>query len=429
MTFRFPLFASVCALSVLGFGCVRVAPRIVRAPQPVAETPRVAEAPALTTAVAYVRLNGGSAMLFRGEEKKDAVENAEVATGDRIKVTNGAIFIVYPDAGMTRLEHGSDVTILSDTAARGILAELRLASGRVWTRFERVFGKDEQFSVAANGVVATVRGTAFGVSILGDEVDVQVAEHDVAVTPEIADVKEKPAVMMAKAGEGVKVHANATLKRALTDVERNSVGYRFALRKLTTEQLRRPQTPQKLFERAPVLTPKLERRQFFLRQTMLQRLETSGFVAPTRPVERREVAPGATPSQSFQGPSREGSTSTPIKREVQAGFVHAVRVIQFSQRPGFDGGLEIVLQDNSRMAIQARNALMEFRIGTLDVSLGGPLSDNNWSDGMSGKRVSFYLTQNQRAQLRGGEDVWVWYNSFESERYYFGKLDLSKLEG
>lgn len=299
------LSASLLAAALIGAGCVRVAPRIVKAPE--------AASPAARTenAFAYLKLNGGAATVQRGSQTATARDNAELNTGDRVKVTSGAVAIMYPNTGETRLDAGADVTIVADPVSKGLIAELRLTAGRAWTRIERLLGADEQFSVAANGVVATVRGTAFGVAVSGDGADVQVADHTVEVVKEIADAAPKSVAVAA--GEGVTVNAtqltqlDATkllaLKRKLTNAEENVAGFRFALTPLSAENLARPANAVQLFQTQSSLTPALEQRLGALRLMVTIRNQQSGFAAPTRAITNPEAAP-TNAAPSVNGPTQ-----------------------------------------------------------------------------------------------------------------------------
>lgn len=292
--------------ALIGAGCVRVGPRIVKAPEP---SP-AAQAPG-AQAFAYLKLNGGSATVQRGDQKAAGKDNAELSSGDRVKVSSGAVSIMYPNSGETRLDAGADVTIVSDPVSRGLIAELRLTAGRAWTRIERLLGADEQFTVAANGVVATVRGTAFGVAVKGDGADVQVADHTVDVVKEIADAAPKSVTVAA--GEGVTLSSEQitrldadkllALKRKLTDAEMNAVGFRFALTPLSAERLARPANAVQLFQAQPSLTPALEQRLGALRLMVTMRVQQSGFVAPTRAITNPETAP-TNVAPSVNGPTQ-----------------------------------------------------------------------------------------------------------------------------
>ncbi|GEM_PF-1447612 len=390
MKTSFLLITSVAALAMVGAGCVRRAPTVTtNAPSPTVQTESIV--------TAFVKLNDGRANVTRDGQTVAAQDDAGLFAGDRVKVTNGTVSLIYPDAGETQLENGSDVTILSeDQPSKRLFAELQLTAGRAWTRFERLLGKDEQFSVIANGVVATVRGTAFGVAILGEDVDVQVAENTVEVSQEVANVSQAAETITVAAQEGVSVRGKKFVKRSLSDVERASEGFRFASRTIAPERLRRPVEPRQLFLTNPSVP--------------------SNFVAPARNVQPSGVIP------SNVAPSVQGPTPSTRTQNESSGFVKLLKTIRSGDRE-FDGGLVIELQHKD--GFQARNAMEVLRIGTLDV-----VSPCNFSEtGETGPTLLCrLLTPAERAQLRSGDRIWVWYNSFDLEHYDFGRLDLGMLD-
>ena len=312
MNTHFRFLLPLVAVSLFGFGCIQVAPRITQAPEAPATAPASSAA-----AFAYVHLNGdGKANITRGTDTKSAVENAEVDGGDRVRVTNGTVSLVYTGAGETRLSNGTDMTIVADPKSSGLFAELRLASGEAWTRFERLLGTNEHFSVAANGVVATVRGTAFGVKVVGDGADVQVADHQV----DVQSVDGK--AMMTKivhvvAGQGIRVSAQQFLtmemtgldamKRTLSSVERNAAGFMFGSQPINAARLSAPSAPVQLFTTQASISPNDEQRMNELQDANTQvqiQTQTQFFVSPSRGVNTNEQAPnGGTPS--VKGPAAQ----------------------------------------------------------------------------------------------------------------------------
>ncbi len=284
-------------VALLGNGCTRSRSAVTPSSSPTPQTETQ------TNAMAFLRLDGGAATVMRGNVSAAAQDNAELRHGDRVKVTSGPVSIIYPDAGESRLETGADVTIVTDeNTSSGLFAELRLTTGRVWTRFERLLGSDEHFSVASNGVVATVRGTAFGVTAEGTDVDVQAADHAVEVAPEVTDATQAAAVTNVAAGEGVKIQAKLLTKRKLSALEQTSEGFKFGLRHLAPERLKLPTQLLKLFQTAPAASPALEQRRVFLRQMMLQQAQPSTFAAPTRTLLPNETAP-TNVAPSVKGPT------------------------------------------------------------------------------------------------------------------------------
>lgn len=248
---------------------------------------------ATSTAIAYLSLNGGVATVQRNGEVVVAADGDALSNGDRVSVTAGTVSLIYPNAGETRLKAGADATIVSDSTSTSVFAELRLAAGSAWTRFERLLGTDEHFSVAANGVVATVRGTAFGVTVDGDQADVQVADHFVDVSQEGT---ESQGVRL-QVGEGMRLRASDFVKadlpilrtriRMLTAAEKADAGFTFALQRLAPERLRVPAQVIHPFRTAPVIRPDLQNRLQLLRSAAIR----AGFAAPNRGLLNSEINP------------------------------------------------------------------------------------------------------------------------------------------
>lgn len=316
MTFR-RLAIPLLILPLLGGGCFRIGPRIAKSPQP---SPIATQTTSTTTnsdtpVLAYVALNGGSATVTRGSSSLPVEDGLELLQGDALEVTAGTVSLVYPDSGVSELQTGTKIEIIPDDGEgeTGVFTQIRLIAGDVWTRFERVFGPTERFSVAGNGVVATVRGTAFGMSVVGTDVDVQVADHEVLVTAEeeesAATSTQSANIIALSAGQGLRATAKVltqldatrvkALVRKLTITERGTKGFQFGSKRLLQERMKRPLRPVRLPIR-PVVKPELEARiQILRRRAMLQKLYPQ-FAAPLRaPIDF--IVPTTTPSVS--GPS------------------------------------------------------------------------------------------------------------------------------
>lgn len=308
----------VALLPLVGGGCFRIGPRIVKAPQParVAESPQAALTEESKT-LAYLGLNGGAASVTRGDKTVGGEDGLELVEGDEILVTSGSVNLVYPDTGMSELENGTRVVLLLDDGkdGGGVFAQVRLEAGKIWTRFEKLFGPDDHFSVAANGVVATVRGTAFGVSAVNGDVDVQVADSEVEVTTEQAEAASTttapsvPVIALA-AGQGIRISARAlarvdatnirTLVRKLSESERAAAGFRFGLRRIAAERLKKPVRPIRLPIRSAIPTRYEERARILRARAMLERIFPR-FSAPLRVPLDIELTPTTTPS--VKGPT------------------------------------------------------------------------------------------------------------------------------
>jgi len=285
------LALSVAAL--FGFGCVRPGPRIVVAPR--STNPPVVKTDTVPDALAYARLEAASATLIRDELITTLEDGQALGAGDEIKVNVGAVELIYPDAGVSRIEAGTNIVLLpqtDETREGEISAEIQLIAGNVWTRFERLLGSSETFSVSANGVVATVRGTAFGVSLDADGVEVQVAESQVEVITE-REQRGKPTALSAVrvvAGQGLKIQtaqmAGLTppmirrLVRNLSDQEKRAAGFLFGSKRLNPERIQRPPRPIPLTK--PTTVPERFRDRFeFLRDRETLRLNILRFGVPT----------------------------------------------------------------------------------------------------------------------------------------------------
>lgn len=312
MSYHTRFFAPFLALSVLGAGCnAQVAPRITQAPQ----TTNVAQGSSNGVAVAYVHLNGGAATVYRGTSSATAVDNAELDSGDRIVVSSGNPTLVYPQTGESQLSTGSDVTLIAKPNQAGLFAEAEISAGDIWTRLERLLGPAEHFSVDANGVVATVRGTAFGVTVNDIGTLVQVADHFVDVS---SDQESEKSVIRVGSGNGMSAEVESFSERnlarlpslvySLDESERASLGYRFALTPLSARDLS-PATSFQLFQTPPVISASLSERLIQIEQqpvaqptTQTQATAPIQFVAPTFGATAQNRAPTST-APSVRGPN------------------------------------------------------------------------------------------------------------------------------
>lgn len=300
--------ALLCLPLLFGMGCLRPRPRIVQAPT----TPQSNTSEAGFAALAYARLGGGSADMVRDASVATLQDGQALAEGDEIKVTSGTIELVYPDAGVSRLESGTDIVLLAQTdqvREAEVSADIQLLAGSIWTRFERLLGNTERFSVTSNGVVATVRGTAFGVSAEANGVvDVQVADHQVEVTSQQeeeggAQVKNS---LTLQAGQGITVQAAdfraaptvvRRLVRSLTPAEKAKAGFVFGSRILKREEVQKPATIIPLLK-LPALPDAYRLRIQFLRQREAVRRDALRFGSPTT---TPDLNPDTQPSASGPG--------------------------------------------------------------------------------------------------------------------------------
>lgn len=210
--------------------------------------------------LAYLLLTKNSEVIVtRGVDETQGVSEMELYEGDEVNVKTGETRLLYPETGMSVLQQGTKVRLLPQGTPNegGLGLQLILEAGKVWTRLERLLGKNEAMSVDANNVVATVRGTGFGVGYDNGKVDIAVADSKVEVstrvmlnvgnvvtqsvtlgagnalaldTAEIDKLKDMRAVMLKNI-------------RPLTDLEKKQPEYLFGRSKINLEELRRPANP------------------------------------------------------------------------------------------------------------------------------------------------------------------------------------------
>ncbi|MFZ2803749.1 MAG: FecR domain-containing protein [Patescibacteria group bacterium] len=307
------LVAVLAVLSLFGFGC---GPQIVRVPPaPTGQTPppQTQDAIDTTKPLAYLDLSGGAATVTRGGSTVAAQDDTQLVAGDEVRVSSGTTSLVYPGAGESQLDAGADVTLIADGPDTGdVFTELRVTTGEVWTRFERLLGANEHFSVEANGVVATVRGTGFGVDAEGNTVSILVAEHfvDVTTEDEESSASAYPAdAMQMDAGHEMTVHAadfqnmDAAGRRAqvkaMSAADRQQPGFTFAATPIPLAKLVRPLHPVLLPPAPTTLPAPLLQRMQTIKRLMTVTPTTPGFAAPTRTLQSGETAPeGAAPTST-----------------------------------------------------------------------------------------------------------------------------------
>ncbi|MEO5927926.1 MAG: hypothetical protein ABIO72_04355 [Patescibacteria group bacterium] len=288
--------AAVALVAVVGAGCVRPEPRLTGQPS----TPnQVADTIA---PMGILSLSGGVATVTRGNDTTVAEEGVELEAGDMVAVTTGTAMIVYPETGVSYLPAGTIVTVLPDGEGDGsVFVQVDLAAGSIWSRFERLFGPDEKFSVTGNGVVATVRGTAFGMELVNGQADVLVADHNVDVTT-FADRKASKKAVHLQAGQGMRIAAQAMAKLDTAGMKKlvRSLGEkdkgRGEFKKMSTtvpESVMKMKAVKKM-KGAPTIPEQFQDR---IDPAMLERImvTTTGFVAPTRMVLPGEIAPTTKP--------------------------------------------------------------------------------------------------------------------------------------
>ncbi len=113
---------------------------------------------------------------------------AELMAGDAVRTDReGLAEVRWGDLGVTRLDASSELKIealppdITDAVKASI--RLHLASGRAWSRLLKLYGPESSFETRTDSVVATVRGTAFGLAKDASSTRLAVTEAVVEARP------------------------------------------------------------------------------------------------------------------------------------------------------------------------------------------------------------------------------------------------------
>ena len=271
--FRAISFVSLIAMLFVGVGCGKTDNQNINSYNDLSNQsqsqnqnsnyiPKKEVTPEEPTPLAYLLLDQNSLVtVTRGEQQTEGKNNMELLLGDTIKVDAGQAKLLYPDYGISLLTQDTVVTILPDgePGEDGLGVQLLLEAGKVWTRLEQLLGSDDTFTVEASEVVATVRGTAFGMQIIDGNVQIIVADHQVSVSTREAlrSAKDLKNAITLSAGNQVtidpqEIHTKEDPRpqllpkiKALTTAEKQDPDYLFAIQKINVESLKKPVNPFK----------------------------------------------------------------------------------------------------------------------------------------------------------------------------------------
>ncbi|HVM90551.1 MAG TPA: FecR family protein [Verrucomicrobiae bacterium] len=151
------------------------------------------------------------------EGKREGASQGPVAEGDVIETeADGSASLIWPDYGRTLIDKNAKLEVSSaDKQGDNLNVHLKLDGGRIWTRLERLLSPSSNFDVRSSNVVATVRGTSFGVDARdASAVSIQVAESKVGVQKMAsADSNNAVGEMVVTAGQQASV--NEDVKAAM----------------------------------------------------------------------------------------------------------------------------------------------------------------------------------------------------------------------
>ncbi len=122
----------------------------------------------------------------REDAWKPLTEGASIQKGDELRTKkDSTVEVSWGNRGETRLDPETDVVITdrpnTDGAVMNSRIELKMVAGRAWSRFMKLFDVGSAASVQVGSVVATVRGTAFGVIVANQGMDACVTDSVVNI--------------------------------------------------------------------------------------------------------------------------------------------------------------------------------------------------------------------------------------------------------
>lgn len=176
--------------------------------------------------VAVLRVELGKATITSSGISQEVTTETQVLPGDDIVVSDDGRAAIYWDGyGRTVIDAGTRMRVTEASRPSGeksIKANFLIDIGRTWTRIEQVLDVGSEVSAATGDVVATVRGTSFGVDRMGGTSALRVKESTVEAKRPGAD-------------EGIPVQEGLKL-----EVAQGSTGAFRAPIALTTTELQDP---------------------------------------------------------------------------------------------------------------------------------------------------------------------------------------------
>jgi hypothetical protein len=134
--------------------------------------------------VATLDIASGSATIVHDSATTPGHTGSPLAVADSVHTSSGSqVSIVLQDGSVVRLDGNTDITIQQLLYKKTHLgsADFTVKQGGAWSDVEAL-APGGTFNVETPDLVATVRGTSFGVQVQGDTSDVFVTEHQVDVS-------------------------------------------------------------------------------------------------------------------------------------------------------------------------------------------------------------------------------------------------------
>ncbi len=145
--------------------------------------------------------------------------------GDMIKTDlNGEAEVLIGEGSVIRLSPNTEITINEKTLSSLWEQEVNVSvnQGKIWFRILKIFDNNSVWEVETPNVVATVRGTAFGIEVLNsEEVNVFVAESEVIVENKNKEMPLRKAIAVAGQKMSIKKNFNVVKDKLLLNDEKS----------------------------------------------------------------------------------------------------------------------------------------------------------------------------------------------------------------
>lgn len=159
----------------------------------------------------WIEVLAGEALLVENKSgivaKKKLSTGDSVAEGDVLEVSStGKANIHFFDGSVLRASQGTRFTISmaefnKDSGTLRVKASL--ATGKIWSKIVELATPEALWQVETSNTVATVRGSAFGVSFDGKNSEIVGSQHKVTVEVRDSKTKEKLEISALAVSEGV----------------------------------------------------------------------------------------------------------------------------------------------------------------------------------------------------------------------------------
>lgn len=140
----------------------------------------------------YLDIISGVVEVKQGDVWSTARDGQDIQQGDILKTTADAeALIIWGGLGMTRIDPSTELVIdqasLGSSEKSGSLIAIKLQSGRIWNRMLKLLDIDSSMEVKTSDIVATVRGTTYGIAKQLACTEATVAESAVGLSDGVQD--------------------------------------------------------------------------------------------------------------------------------------------------------------------------------------------------------------------------------------------------